>query len=141
MLILLVGLPALAGCGGGGKPPIAPAVAQRLANQADALAASAGAGDACAAARHATALQTATRDAINAHAIPPRYQEELMGRANELVAELQASCLPSPAPAATTPAPAPAPAPPPAPHGKPKPPEHPHGHDHGPGHDHGDKRH
>lgn len=117
---------ALAGCGGGGKPAIEPGVAQRLARQADAVAASAAAGKACAAARHATALQTATTRAINAHAIPPRYQETLLARATELVSELQVACLPSPAAAAPSPQPE-EPGPASAPPGK----GHGHGHGHG----------
>jgi len=106
ILILLVGVPALAGCGGGGgKPAIAPSVAQRLAKQADAVAAGAAAGNACAAARRATAFQTATIRAINAHQIPRRYQETLQARATELVAELQPECLPAVTAAPTAPAP------------------------------------
>ncbi|HSP72036.1 MAG TPA: hypothetical protein VLN26_06680, partial [Gaiellaceae bacterium] len=95
LILLLLGVPALAGCGGGGgKPTIAPAVAQKLAKQADAVAAGAAAGNACAAARSATAFQNATIHAINAHQIPQRYQEALQARATELVAELQPECLP-----------------------------------------------
>ncbi|MGZ4389857.1 MAG: hypothetical protein ACXVZL_10795 [Gaiellaceae bacterium] len=103
--VLLVGVAVLAGCGGGGRPAIAPAVAQRLAKQADAVAAGASAGNACAAARSAAALQTATIQAINAHQIPERYQETLQTRANELVAELRPECLPAVTAAPTAPAP------------------------------------
>lgn len=132
ILILLLGLPALAGCGGGGgRPPLAPAVADRLARQADAVAASAAAGQLCTAARHATALQAATIRAINAHEIPLRYQEPLQARTTELVAELQPECLPTPAAAPTGPPPAARPAGPP-------PGRHEHGHGHGHGHGGGD---
>lgn len=132
LLILVVSLPALAACGGGGgTPAIAPAVAQRLARQADAVAAGAAKGDGCAAARHAATLQAATIRAINAHAIPARFQEGLLGRANELVSELQATCLPAPAAAPTATAPVQRAPAPPRPHGPGH--DHPHGHDHGPG--------
>ena len=105
----LLGVAVLAGCGGGGKPAIDPAVAQRLARQADAVAASSAARNPCAAAHSAAALQAATIRAINAHEIPERYQETLQTRANELVAELRPECLPSVTAAPTAPTPAQAP--------------------------------
>lgn len=93
---LLLGVLALAACGGdGGGPPIDRAVATRLARAADAVAA---AGDPCTARDRAVALQTRTIAAINAGRIPDAYLEPLLGRVNEIVGELQVRCLPQPAP-------------------------------------------
>jgi hypothetical protein len=91
-------LPALAGCGGG-SPSIDSAVADKLANQADAIAQKAAAGDPCAARNHARILQRQTIAAINAGTIPASYQETLQARVNEIDAALEPRCLPSLSPA------------------------------------------
>ena len=84
----------LAGCGGGGKqaaprtrPPRIPAdVAQRLAAEAD-LVAAAQPGS-CTARAAAARLQGDAIQAIQSHVDPVRYQEQLMSAANDLVDRL-----------------------------------------------------
>jgi hypothetical protein len=90
-LLLLV---VLAGCGGGdgssdsGTSALSPAVASRLASASDAIAESLDQGDVCTAAGRADDLKDAVVQAINAGDVPPAFQEELLGRANELVNEV-----------------------------------------------------
>lgn len=91
-------LPAIAalllagGCGGGAeqaapppRPAIEPAVAEELAARSDEIAALLEHGDVCSAAARADELQAQVIAAINAGAVPPRFQEELSAKANELV--------------------------------------------------------
>ena len=81
----------LVGCGGHAtkQPPRAQgprlprATAQQLASLSDA-AASALAARSCDAPTRVAALQAATLRAINAHRIPPEFQEELLGAVNDL---------------------------------------------------------
>jgi hypothetical protein len=93
----------LAGCGGGAErrtapPPRLPRpLAQQLAGQADAVAASLDRGDACAARDRAAALQRSAIAAVLR--IPGRLRENLVGAVNELVSELPACRQPPPAPA------------------------------------------
>jgi hypothetical protein len=100
-LLLLLGLLALAGCGGG--PRVDRAVADKLANQADAIAKDVRAGDRCAARGHAAILQRQTIAAINAGRVPAVYQEPLQARVNAIVDELGLACLPAAAPQQTPP--------------------------------------
>jgi cell division septation protein DedD len=97
-LLCLLGLAALAGCGGRSSA-IDSAVADRLAGQADAIAQKAAAGDVCAARGHARILQRQTIAAINAGRIPAEYQETLQTRVTEIAAALEPRCLPSLSPA------------------------------------------
>jgi hypothetical protein len=93
--LLLCGVVVLAaGCGGGGEnvasepapaPTIDPAVADRLAAASDAVADALDAGDVCGAAGLADDLNAQVIAAVNAGEIPPRYQEDVQSRANELV--------------------------------------------------------
>jgi hypothetical protein len=92
----------LAGCGGGGQtterrpPPRLPhALAQSWAQQADAVAAALEAGDGCTALERAVALRTQVVTATNAHRVPRRYLEQLLGTANDLAGRIH--CTP-PAP-------------------------------------------
>jgi len=85
----------LAGCGGhraaapGKPPPIPPAVAQKLAADADAVATLSG----CSAHDAAAKLQRDTIDSISR--VPARYREQLMNAANELAFRVHA-CPPPP---------------------------------------------
>jgi len=119
-----------AGCGGheaaGPQQPTLPRpLAQRLAGASDAVATALVAGDECTALHRATSLQRTVIAAINAHRVPPVFQEQLLGAVNALAERIE--CRP------------PAPPPPPAPvvgenedHGH-------HGHHRGHGrHGHGD---
>jgi hypothetical protein len=117
----------LAGCGGGTQtvtvattariPPLPRATTEKLAAEADAVAADLDRGDGCTARTDAARLATDTIAAINAHEIPGIYEEELLGRAQALQGSI--ICVP----------PVPAPAPPAHDKGKHKG----HGHDHGGG--------
>jgi hypothetical protein len=87
-----------AACGGGesasNTPKLNPAVASRLASASDAIAESLDRNDVCTAAGQADDLLDAIVQAIAAGEIPPAFQEELTGRANELVNEV--NCPPPP---------------------------------------------
>jgi hypothetical protein len=88
---------AVAGCGGSeehhAKPPAPPRitadVAQRLAADADTVAARPG----CAARDAALKLQTDVIDAIQGRRIPQRYREQLLSAANQIVVRIP-ECLP-----------------------------------------------
>jgi hypothetical protein len=99
---LLIFLIVVAGCGGGGgsdrsAPALNAQVASRLASASDAIAESLDQNDVCTAAGRADQLRDAVVQAIQAGEVPPAFQEELLGRANELVNEV--NC---PAPPTTT---------------------------------------
>jgi hypothetical protein len=86
-------------CGGGGDfapPPraIEPATAERLAATSDSIADLIDAGDVCGAAGRADDLLAQVTEAINAGAVPARFQEQLTSKANELVNEV--NCPPPP---------------------------------------------
>jgi hypothetical protein len=93
----------LAGCGdGGAKPkPRGPAVpkplANRLAEQSDAVAAKLVAGDRCGAAAAAAKLRADTTAAINAGRVPPPFQENLSSAVSDLVLRV-GRCAAPPAP-------------------------------------------
>jgi hypothetical protein len=108
----------LTGCGGSKQqPPTRPALpsalAQRLAERADAVAASLDAGHPCGARTVAQRLQRETIGAIGR--VPGVFQEPLQSTVNDLVARVRSACeaLPPPAPPA---APASPPAGPPGKH-------------------------
>ncbi len=90
------------GCGGGGgggeaappPPPIESAAAERLAATSDSIADLLDAGDVCGAAGRADELLAQVTEAINAGAVPSRFQEDLSAKANELVNEV--NCPPPP---------------------------------------------
>ena len=99
---LVLGVLALAACGGSGGPPIDRAVATKLANHADAVAA---AGNPCTGRDRARTLQRQTIAAINAGRIPQEYLEVLQSRVTEILTELQVRCLPALAPRSPSPPP------------------------------------
>lgn len=82
---------ALAGCGGGGseatpsEPAIPARVAEDLAGQSEAIAASLEAGDVCGAAQQADVLNDAVNDAVAKEQIPTTLQAELQNVVSELV--------------------------------------------------------
>jgi hypothetical protein len=90
-LVLLL----LAGCGGEPGEPRAQSetqpprleasVAERLAARSDVVSQQLAAGDVCGAAQEADGLNAAAIEAVNAGAVPPAYQEELLARTQELV--------------------------------------------------------
>jgi hypothetical protein len=86
--VLLAGI-ALAACGGSEEPPREPKIpaglAQDLAAQADAVAATLEAGDPCGAKEQALALQADVAEAINTGRIPRAFQRELRSVVAELV--------------------------------------------------------
>jgi hypothetical protein len=90
----------LAGCGGGDNaappPPRIPApLASSLAARSDAVAERLAANDGCGALDAAKRLQQEAIAAVNARRVPPRFQESLLGAANDLV--LRIHCAPPPA--------------------------------------------
>ncbi|HEY1366889.1 MAG TPA: hypothetical protein VGF23_07240 [Gaiellaceae bacterium] len=92
-----------AGCGGreaaGPSPPELPRpLAQQLAGASDSVAAALAAGDGCTALRRATSLQRSVIAAINAHRVPPVFQEPLLGAVNALAERVH--CQPKPPPPA-----------------------------------------
>jgi hypothetical protein len=88
------------GCGGGGgeaappPPSIEPATAERLAATSESIAELLDQDDICTAAGRADELLAQVTEAINAGAVPRRFQEELSAKANELVNEV--NCPPPP---------------------------------------------
>jgi hypothetical protein len=94
----------LAGCGGGNDntfttqrtttaerragPPIASAVALKLADRSDDIARRLDAGDGCGAAADALRLRNDLTAEINRQAIPAAYLEDLSGAVNELQAQI-----------------------------------------------------
>jgi stage V sporulation protein SpoVS len=101
VLALVLAVLAAAGCGGGHQaaatkpPPKLPrALAQSLAQQADAIAASLDAGDACTAELQAVVLRTAVGQAVNAHQVPRPFLQQLLGTTNHLAGRIV--CTPPP---------------------------------------------
>jgi hypothetical protein len=94
----------LGGCGSGDEraappPPRLPAsLASGLASRSDVVAQRLDANDGCGALAAAKRLQQQTIAAVNARRVPPRFQEPLLGAANDLV--LRIHCAPPPTPAA-----------------------------------------
>jgi hypothetical protein len=90
----------LAGCGESGKrsapppPRLPPQLASQLASRSDAVAERLAANDGCGALDAAKRLQQETIAAINARRVPARFQEPLLGAANDLV--LRIHCAPPP---------------------------------------------
>jgi hypothetical protein len=79
----------LAGCGGGGdarpeEPGLRRAVAERLAQESEAIADMLDAGDTCGAAQQADVLEDAVEDAIGNGDVPEAFQAELLETAREL---------------------------------------------------------
>jgi uncharacterized protein YhaN len=79
---------ALAGCGGGDARPEEPglprAVAERLAEESEAIADKLDAGDTCGAAQQADVLEDAVEQAIGDGDIPAAFQDELLETARQL---------------------------------------------------------
>ena len=93
---LLLVVAALAGCGGAQpvkprQPHLPSSLAQPWRAGSDAVAAALAAGDGCLALQRATALRTAVIAAVNAHTLPPRFQEPLVSAVNDLVARIRCS--------------------------------------------------
>jgi DNA repair exonuclease SbcCD ATPase subunit len=82
-------LVALAGCGGGGdarpeEPRLPRAVAERLAQESEAIADMLDAGDTCGAAEQADVLEDAVEEAIGNGDVPEAFQAELLETARQL---------------------------------------------------------
>jgi hypothetical protein len=83
-------LVALAGCGGGGgdarpeEPGLPRAVAERLAQESEAIADMLDAGDTCGAAKQADVLEDAVEEAIGNGDVPEAFQAELLETARQL---------------------------------------------------------
>jgi hypothetical protein len=82
---------ALAGCGGGGdgdarpeEPGLPRAVAERLAQESEAIADMLDAGDTCGAAQQADVLEDAVEEAIGNGDVPEAFQAELLETARQL---------------------------------------------------------
>jgi hypothetical protein len=97
------------GCGSGGSGEesqrLPSGLADDLAAQSDAVAATFEAEDECTAQAHAKALRRDVRRAIDAGRVPDALQPELRRRANDLVGSI--SCEPPPQPQPPPPPPAP----------------------------------
>jgi hypothetical protein len=94
---------ALAACGGGGdarpeEPGLLPRLAERLAAQSEAIADKLDAGDTCAAAQEADALEDAVEQAIGSGDVPASLQSELLATARELQNEVNCPQPPPPPP-------------------------------------------
>jgi hypothetical protein len=80
---------ALSGCGGGGdarpeEPGLPRAVAERLAQESEAIADKLDAGDTCGAAQQADVLEQAVEEAIGNGDVPEAFQAELLETARQL---------------------------------------------------------
>ena len=97
-----VAVAALVGCGGGDEaaapeePRLPPAVAERLAQRSEDVAAALADGDTCLARDRAAALRDEARRAIEAQEVPSELRGELERTASELAAEIE--CAPPPPP-------------------------------------------
>jgi hypothetical protein len=93
---------ALAACGGEDarpeEPTLRPGLAERLAEQSEAIADKLDAGDACGAAQEADILNNQAQAAIDAGEVPPAFQSELMSTVNELVNTVNCPQPPPPPP-------------------------------------------
>jgi len=103
----LAAVAVLAGCGARhAAPPTQPRLPHALGTawreDADAVAAALAVGDGCLAQQRAAALRTAVIAAVNTHRLAPRFQEPLVGAANDLASRIR--CVPPPAPAPPPPA-------------------------------------
>jgi hypothetical protein len=105
-LALSAALIALAGCGGEetqreAAPTLPPALAERLARDADAVADRLDAGDPCAAVPVALRLRTRAIEAVNGPAVPAALKEELLSNAQAVYDRAAQACSkarPAPAP-------------------------------------------
>jgi len=100
--LALIGVLALAGCGGSqARPPRQPHLPRALAAQwraqADAVAAALAVRDGCTAQARAVALRASVIDAINTQRVSPRFQETLLAAVQDLPQRI--GCTPPPAPA------------------------------------------
>ena len=77
-------------------PKLPAALAAQLATSSDAVAARLDADDSCGALATARGLQQQAIAAINAHRVPPAFQEDLLAATNDLVARI--TCVPPPPP-------------------------------------------
>jgi multidrug efflux pump subunit AcrA (membrane-fusion protein) len=94
---------ALAGCGGGGEarpeePRLPRAVAERLAQESEAIADKLDAGDTCGAAQQADVLENAVEEAIGNGDIPDAFQAELLENARQLQSDVNCPEPPPPPP-------------------------------------------
>ena len=95
----------LGGCGGdgGAETPLLPQdLADSLAAQSDAVAASLDGGNPCDAAAQARALRESVIAAVNEGRVPAALQEELGAAANDLAATTETTCTESQAPPVAT---------------------------------------
>jgi hypothetical protein len=92
---------ALAGCGGGDARPEEPgvprAVAERLAEESEAIADKLDAGDTCGAAQQADVLEDAVQQAIGNGEVPAAFQGELLQTARQLQNDVNCPQPPPPA--------------------------------------------
>ena len=95
---------ALAACGGGDarpdEPGLPPSVAERLAEQSEAIADKLDAGDTCGAAQEADVLEDAVENAIGSGDVPASLQSELLATARELQNDVNCPQPPPPPPPA-----------------------------------------
>jgi len=95
---------ALAACGGNGdgaapeEPGLPPGLAERLANESEAVADKLDAGDQCGAAQQADVLEDAVEQAIADGNVPDRFQAELTAAAQKLQNDVNCPQQPPPAP-------------------------------------------
>jgi multidrug efflux pump subunit AcrA (membrane-fusion protein) len=94
---------ALAGCGGDGdarpeEPGLPRAVAERLAQESEAIADKLDAGDTCGAAQQADILEDAVEQAIGNGDVPDAFQAELLETARQLQNDLNCPQPPPPPP-------------------------------------------
>lgn len=93
---------ALAACGGGDARPEEPglprAVAERLAQESEAIAERLDAGDTCGAAKQADVLENAVEEAIGNGDVPDAFQAELLETARQLQNDVNCPQPPPPPP-------------------------------------------
>ncbi len=102
MLAILGAVLVLAACGGGEAPPEEPALpralAQRLAEQSEAIADRLDAGDTCGAAHQADDFARAVEQAIGTGDVPAAFQRELRQTARQLQNDVNCPQPPPPPP-------------------------------------------